>query len=94
MEFIGGVDISKRGQELAKKPQDRDWHVPLAETLEWIKHGEKLLKQWNQRRGPAAERMAEAMHRRLENLRNEAEKLWKLHKEEEAAKKKTSKKKS
>ena len=69
-----------------QKPQDRDWHVPLAETLKWIEKGEKLLADWNRRKGPAAERMAESMHNRLEKLRAEAEELWDLHQAEKAAK--------
>jgi len=75
-----------------QKPQDRNWHVPLAETLEWIRDGEKLLAQWNRRKGPAAERMAESMHKRLEKLRAEAEKLWELHQAEQKAKKAKKKK--
>jgi hypothetical protein len=76
-----------------QKPQDRDSHVPLEETLKWIADGEKLQAQWNRRKGPAAERMAESMHKRLEKLRAEAEKLWKLHLAEKAEKAKATKKK-
>jgi hypothetical protein len=77
--------MAKRSTE---KPQDRDWHVPLAETLEWITKGELLQGQWASRKGAAAEKMSESLHKRLEKLRKEAEKLWELHQAEVKAKKK------
>jgi hypothetical protein len=70
-----------------QKPQDRDWHVPLAETLEWIAKGEKLQKQWAKRRGPVAEKMLASLQRGLDRLRKDADKLWALHKSEQKSKK-------
>jgi hypothetical protein len=69
-----------------QKPQDRDWHVPFEETLEWIKQGEKLRAQWAARSGKAAEKMTESLHKRLEKLAKDADELWKLHKAEQAKK--------
>jgi hypothetical protein len=41
-----------------QKPQDRDWHIPLEETLKWIEKGEKLFAKWAALPGKAAEKMA------------------------------------
>jgi hypothetical protein len=81
--------MSKRPSQ---KPQDRDWHVPLAETLKWIENGEKLQALWASRRGAVPEKMAESYAKHLEKMRKQAEKLLKLHKAEEAAKQPKSKK--
>jgi hypothetical protein len=68
---------------MAKKAKKRDapekdFRVPLAETLEWIEEGEKKRDGWAVRPGCVAKKMTESLEKHLRKLRRQAEKLQHL----------------
>jgi hypothetical protein len=79
-------DVAKR----AAQPE-KDYHVPLGQTLKWIEKGKQVLREWSLREGIAAEKMVESLRKMLEKLEKEAETLWELHKKETKGKTKTKK---
>jgi hypothetical protein len=73
---------------MAKKTKDRnaaekDFRLPLAETLEWIEEGEKKRDSWAVRRGRVARKMTASLEKHLRKLRKQAEKLQHLSADEQ-----------
>jgi hypothetical protein len=64
----------------AKKPAaaEKDFDIPLAETLDWIQEGEKKRDGWAVRSGRVAKKMTESLEKHLKKLRKQAEKLQRL----------------
>lgn len=73
---------------MAKKTKKRNaprknFHIPLAETLEWIEEGEKKRDGWAVRPGRVARKMTESLEKHLRKLRKQAEKLQHLSADEQ-----------
>jgi hypothetical protein len=56
---LKSVKEGKRDVKKATKPRGgKNFHYPIAETLQWMAEGEKLLEQWGAIKSPGAKRIA------------------------------------
>jgi hypothetical protein len=55
--------VKEAKRDVAKAPRvrwNKNFKYPIAETLEWVNDGEKLLRKWGAIKSPGAKRIANA----------------------------------